>query len=282
MSSLIIALLRRKAHELDSPIHRLDPRVKFIFFLWISVWAYIFLDYYLTILFLSGVLLLSYVGKTLKRVVIAIAIIIVPWIAVAVPILGALFPWNETPLYEFQVLSWNVTLYYEGVAWGVTFPLRIAVCLSSALFFLFTTEPVKLIALLFKLKLPFRFIYMIAGSLQLTSILLEEYQTILQAQKSRGLRTENVNIIKRIFAYAAILVPLTLSTLNKVQIRAIALTSRGFSAPVEKTWPYELNFKLADYLFMSGIILMTALFAYVYAVYGFSPLSGLKFYLVVG
>ncbi|MEM3713084.1 MAG: energy-coupling factor transporter transmembrane component T [Nitrososphaerota archaeon] len=281
MSSLISTLLKRKPDELDSPMHRIDPRVKFLFFLWISVWAYIYLDYYLLMFFLIGILSLSYIGKTLKRAVGAIAIVILPWIAIAVPILGALFPWNETPLYKFQILSWDLTLYYEGVAWGIVFPLRIAVCLSSALFFLFTTEPVKLIALLFKLKLPFRFVYMIAGSLQLTSILIEEYQTILQAQKSRGLRTD-VNILKRIFTYTAILIPLTLSTLNKVQIRAIALMSRGFGAPVEKTWPYELNFKKADYLFMTGIILITILFVYIYIMYGFSPLSGLKFYLIVG
>lgn len=281
MSSIITTFLKRKPHELESPIHRIDPRVKFIFFLWISIWAYIYLDYYITIFYLIGILVLSYIGKTLRRIVSALAIVILPWIAIAVPILGILFPWNETPLYRIQIFSWELTLYYEGVAWGVAFPLRIAVCLSSALFFLFTTEPVKLVALLFKLKLPFRFIYMIAGSLQLTSILLEEYQTILQAQKSRGLRTD-VNILKRIFTYAAILIPLTLSTFNKVQIRAIALMSRGFSAPVEKTWPYELNFKRIDYLFIIGIILLTIVFVYIYLTFGFSPLSGLKFYLVVG
>ncbi|MEN2974185.1 MAG: energy-coupling factor transporter transmembrane component T [Candidatus Caldarchaeales archaeon] len=281
MSSLITNLLKRKVQEQDSPIHRIDPRVKFLFFLWISIWAYIFLDYYITIFYLIGILILSYIGKTLKRVVTALVIVILPWIAVAVPILGVLFPWNETPIQKIQIFSWEFTLYYEGVAWGVAFPLRIAVCLSSALFFLFTTEPVKLIALLFKLKLPFRFIYMVAGSLQLTSILLEEYQTILQAQKSRGLRTD-VNILKRIFTYAAILIPLTLSTLNKVQIRAISLMSRGFSAPVEKTWPYELNFKWPDYVFIAGIILLTIVFGYIYIMFGFSPLSGLKFYLVVG
>ncbi|MCX8193611.1 MAG: energy-coupling factor transporter transmembrane protein EcfT [Nitrososphaeria archaeon] len=281
MSSIITTLLKRKVQEQDSPIHKVDPRVKFLFFLWISIWSYIYLDYYITIFYLIGILVLSYIGKTLKRVVSALAIVILPWIAVAVPILGALFPWNETPIYKTQILLWEFTLYYEGVAWGVAFPLRIAVCLSSALFFLFTTEPVKLIALLFKLRLPFRFIYMIAGSLQLTNILLEEYQTILQAQKSRGLRTD-VNILKRIFTYAAILIPLTLSTLNKVQIRAIALMSRGFSAPVEKTWPYELSFKKVDYLFLIGIILLTMVFVYIYLKYGFSPLSGLKFYLVVG
>lgn len=281
MSSLITALLKRKVYELGSPMHRLDPRVKFLFFLWISIWAYIFLDYYLNAFFLSGILLLSYLGRTLKRVVIATSIVILPWIAVGVPILGTLFPWNETPLYEFKIFSWDITLYYEGVAWGIVFPLRIGVCLSSALFFLFTTEPVKLIALLFKLKLPFRFIYIIAGSLQLTSILLEEYQTILQAQKSRGLRTD-VNVIKRIVTYTAILIPLTLSTLSKVQVRALALMSRGFGAPVEKTWPYELKFKMTDYLFMTAIVLVTMLFIYIYLTYGFSPLSGLKFYLVVG
>ncbi|MEN2975339.1 MAG: energy-coupling factor transporter transmembrane component T [Candidatus Caldarchaeales archaeon] len=226
-------------------------------------------------------MVLAIVGKTLKRIVGAFTIIIIPWMAVSVPILGALFPWNETPIYSIRVFQWDFTLYYEGVAWGVVFLSRIAVCLTSAILFLFTTEPIKLIALLFKLKMPFKFIYIVASSLQLTSIMLSEVQTILQAQKSRGLRTD-VNIVKRLGNYLAILIPLTLSTLNKVQIRAIALESRGFSAPVEKTWPYDLKFKNRDYAFLAGIILLTVIFTYIYLQYGFSPLSGIKFYLVIG
>lgn len=124
MSSLFTSLLQRKVQEQDSPLHKIDPRIKFLFFLWISVWAYIFLDYYVNIFFLTGIMVLALVGKTLKRIVGAFTIIIIPWMAVSVPILGALFPWNETPIYSIRVFQWDFTLYYEGVAWGDCIPIE--------------------------------------------------------------------------------------------------------------------------------------------------------------
>ena len=281
MSSLATSILRRRVAEVDTPMHRIDPRVKFLFFIWISVWAYIFLDYVLTAIFLTTVLILTFIGKVFKKTAKAVAIVVVPWMAVGIPILSALFPWNKTLIYNLQLFGYNIPLYYEGAAWGVVWPLRIGVCLASAMFFLFTTEPVKLIALLFEFKMPFRFIYAVAGALQFTPILLDDLQTIIQAQRSRGMRTD-VSLLKRLANYPVLIVPLTLSALNKVQIRAIALESRGFSAPVKKTWPYDLSLKRIDYIFLAGIMITTIIFIYIYTVYGFSPISHLEFYLAAG
>jgi len=281
MSSLALSILQRKPVERETFIHRLDARVKFVFFLWISIWAYIFLDYVVTLIFLAGVMVLNLLGRNFSRTMKAVSIIIVPWIAVASLILGAYFPWNKTLLVKFEgiLFGYDYALYYEGIAWSVTWPLRIGVCIASAMFFLFTTDPVKLIALLFKLRVPFRFIYGIAGGLQLTPILLNDLHTIMEAQKSRGLRTD-VSIMKRALHYLALIVPLTLSTLNKVQIRATALEARGFSAPVQKTWPYDLSLKRRDYAFIAGMIIMTAVFAFIYIFYGFSPICRLEFYIL--
>lgn len=281
MSSLAMSILRRSIVEVDTPMHRLDPRVKFLFFIWISVWAYIFLDYTLTAIFLITVLILTVVGKIFSKTIKAVSIIVVPWMAVGIPILSALFPWNKTLIYNVQLFGYNIPLYYEGLAWGIVWPLRIGVCLASAMFFLFTTEPVKLIALLFNFRMPFKFIYAVAGALQFTPILLDDLQTIIQAQRSRGLRTD-VSLLKRLANYPVLIVPLTLSTLNKVQIRAIALESRGFSAPITKTWPYDLSLKRRDYIFLAGIIATTIIFIYIYLVYGFSPINRLQFYIAAG
>jgi len=278
MSSLALSILRRKAVEVETFVHRLDARVKFVFFLWISIWAYIFLDYVIIMVFLAAVMILNLIGKNFARTIKAVSIIIIPWITVAVLILGPYFPWNETLLIKFDIFGFEYALYYEGVAWATTWPLRIAVCIAAAFLFLFTTEPVKLIALLFKLRTPFKLIYAVAGGLQLTPILLEDLQTIVQAQKSRGLRTD-VSLVKRLSNYIALIVPLTLGTLNKVQIRAIALESRGFSAPVKKTWPYDLSLKLRDYAFLAGMAIATIILILIYIFYGYSPISHLKYFI---
>lgn len=281
MSSIGTALFRKSIVAKETLIHKLDPRTKFIFFLWISIWAYIFLDYVLTAIFLVVIISLAMVGRVLRRILLTMGVVIVPWIAIGTPILSVLFPWNETLMYKLKLFQWEIPFYYEGLAWGISFPLRIAVCITSALLFYFTTNPAGLIALLFKLRFPFRFIYVVAAAVQLTPLLVDEAGTIYQAQLSRGLRTD-VNIIKRIVNFLTLTVPLTLSSLNKVQIRAIALESRGFSAPVVKTNPYDIRFKGIDYAFFIGMIIGTVLLSYIYIVYGFSPIVHLKFYLAVG
>ncbi|MEM3521961.1 MAG: energy-coupling factor transporter transmembrane component T [Candidatus Bathyarchaeia archaeon] len=281
MSSIGTSLLRKSIVVKETIIHKTDPRTKFIFFLWISIWAYIFLDYVLTAIFLVIILSLAAVGKVLKRILLSVAVVVVPWMALGIPILSALFPWNETLMYKLSLLQWEIPLYYEGFAWGISFPLRIGVCITSALLFYLTTNPAGLIALLFKLRFPFRFIYTVAAAIQLTPLLVDEAGTIYQAQLSRGFRTD-VNIIKRIFNFLVLIVPLTLGSINKVQIRAIALESRGFSAPVFKTCPYDIRFKGVDYAFFAGMIIGTIILSYIYIVYGFSPIVHLKFYLAVG
>lgn len=281
MSSIGTSLLRRSIFIKETLIHKADPRTKFIFFLWISIWAYIFYDYVLTLIFLIGILFLATVGKIFKRILLSVAVIVLPWMALGTPILSALFPWNSTLMYKLEIFGWQIPLYYEGFAWGLTWPLRIGVCITSALLFYLTTNPAELIALLFKLKLPFRFIYAFAAAIQLIPLLVDEAGTIYQAQLSRGLRTD-VGIVKRIWNFLILIIPLTLSSLNKVQIRAIALESRGFSAPVIKTCPYDIRFKNIDYAFFTGIIICTLIMAYVYIVYGYSPIVHLKQYLIAG
>jgi energy-coupling factor transport system permease protein len=259
----------------------LDPRPKFFFFLWISVLAYVFYDYVLTALFLLVILILAAAAKILRRVLLILSVIILPGFAFAIPILSVLFPWNETLMFKLHIFGFEIPLYYEGFSWGLSWPLKIAVCISSALLFYLTTEPGELIALLFELRLPYRFIYMVTITLQLIPLLIEEIQTIYQAQLSRGLRTK-ANIIKRVWNFLALVIPLTLSSIMRVQIRAIALESRGFSAPVRKTCLYDITLRPQDYLFFAAIIGATVFLAYVYVVYGFSPIVHLKFYYIAG
>ncbi|KYH39309.1 MAG: cobalt/nickel ABC transporter permease [Candidatus Bathyarchaeota archaeon B23] len=274
-------LLDKRVLTGDSIIHRLDPRPKFFFFLWISVLAYVFYDYVLTALFLLVILALAAAAGILRRILLVLAVIVLPGFAFAIPILSVLFPWNETLMFKLHILGFELPLYYEGFTWGLSWPLKIAVCVSSALLFYLTTEPGELIALLFKLRLPYKFIYMVTITLQLIPLLLDEIQTIYQAQLSRGLRTK-ANPVKRIWNFLALVIPLTLSSLMKVQTRAIALESRGFSAPVRKTCLYDIRLRAGDHLFFSAMIAVTLLLAYLYLLYGFSPIVHLKFYYVAG
>ncbi len=276
--SLSLSLLKRTAVEADTVIQRLDGRAKFIYFLWTSFLAYIFYDYILNIIFIAVTLALAAYAKVFKPIALTLAIIILPWIAIATPILSLPlgFPGNETVIYMIKLAGYEIPIYLEGLGYGITWPLRIAVTISSAMLFYLTTNQARLVAAMVKSRVPFRAIYMVIATLQLIPLLVDEANTIYQAQVSRGLRTD-VGVVKKIYYYIALVIPLTLSALNKVQIRAIALESRGFSAPVKKTFLYEAEFRARDYVFFLIMALATAFLAYVYVNFGYSPLAHIKY-----
>jgi energy-coupling factor transport system permease protein len=209
-------------------------------------------------------------------------LVVLPWMALAIPILSLPlgFPWNQTVIYRLDILGLKLPVYLEGLAWGFTWPLRIGVTISAALLFYLTTQQTALIAMLFKFRLPFRFIYMVAATLQLIPLMVDEVRSIYQAQLARGLRTD-VGIVKKLWNFLLLVVPLTLSSLGKVQTRAVALESRGFSAPVAKTVLYDIRFKTVDYLFFTCMAAVTLYLGYLYITEGYSPLVHLR-YLLAG
>ncbi|MEM2333864.1 MAG: energy-coupling factor transporter transmembrane component T [Candidatus Caldarchaeum sp.] len=275
-------LLKKSVLAGKTPLHLADSRTKFLYFIWISLLAYIFYDYILTLIFLTANLLLALISRVGKQVCLPLALVVVPWMALAVPILSLPlgFPWNYTVVYRLNILGLDLPVYLEGLAWGFTWPLRIGVTISAAMLFYLTTQQTMLIAMLFKLRLPFRFIYMVAATLQLIPLMVDEVKSIYQAQVARGLRTD-VNAVKRVWNLLLLIVPLTLGSLEKVQTRAIALESRGFSSPVRKTVIYDIRFKTVDYVFFACMAAATALLGYLYLTEGYSPFVHLR-YLLAG
>lgn len=271
-----VSLLKRAAVEANTLVQRLDGRVKFLFFIWATLLAYIFYDPVLNLIIIGFTLALAAHAKVLKPIALTLAIIIVPWILFAVPILSLPlgFPWNKTVIGYIEIFGRKYPVYLEGLGWGFTWPLRIAVSISTALLFFLTTNQAKLAATLVKMRLPFKAIYVVIAALQFIPLLAREAEVITQAQRARGLRTD-VGILQRVRNYLAVVIPLTLTSLNKVQIRAIALESRGFSAPVRKTLVYEASFTRPDYVFLAGMAVATAFLAWVYMTYGYSPISRL-------
>lgn len=275
--SIGVSLLKKTAVDIDTFVQRLDGRVKFLYFIWATVLVYIFYDPYLNLIFVAITLAMAFYARVAKPILQTLLIIVVPWIAFAVPILALPlgFPWNKTVIGYLDIFGARYPVYLEGLGWGITWPLRIAVAISSALLFFLTTNQAKLVATLFKMKVPFKLIYMVVATFQFIPLLAKEAETIIQAQVARGLRTD-VGFIEKIKNYLSVVIPLTLSALNKVQTRAIALESRGFSAPVKKTLLYEAKLSRLDYAFLSAMLFSTLVLVWVYINLGYSPIARLS------
>jgi len=257
------SLIQLGYEEKDSWVHKLDPRTKFILFIWASIFNYIFYDIYISLAFLISLIVLTIVGKVAKRILKIISIVLIPFyvlstLVIALPI-G--FPYNETPLFSFTVFGFDVTFYLEGAAYVAIWTLRLAITMTSALLFFLTSNPARITTILLKLRIPYKYIYALLSVFQLIPIMQRRIQVIYQAQVSRGLNV-NVGLFKRLKNFLAILIPLTLGSMSDLQLRAIALESRGFSAPVRKTFIIRSDLTKSDYVVLSVMVALSALFIY--------------------
>ena len=84
-------------------------------------------------------------------------------------------------------------------------------------------------------------------------------QTIIAAQRSRGLDTES-SFLKRIGALVPLVGPLVFGSLVEVEERAIAIEARGFTSKKVKTSLYEIPDRSSDKIIRWGLIILVIIF----------------------
>jgi len=220
--------------------------------------------------------LLSRIGKIVLSV---ISIVAGPILILGIIILGGPvgFPPNRTPLIATIVFGHQIGLFLEGTVYVSIWSTRLAVTITAALLAYLTTHPSDLAAIMLKSRLPYKFAYAFLATVQLIPILTNEISTIYQAQVSRGLNLQ-ANLIQRLKSIVVLMIPLTLGAITQTQTRAIALESRGFSAPVKKVMLSDPKFKPGDYLTFFAMIVFTAYFVFLIYTRGLVPfMQGIEY-----
>jgi len=132
---------------------------------------------------------------------------------------------------------------------------------SFSLFFL-TTSPDNLSLALEQSHIPYEFCFAFTTAVRFVPVLAIEAQTIMDAQKSRGLELEKGNFINRIRNYVPILIPLIVGAIRRSLELAEAMESRAFGAKKKRTNLYLLKLTRADYvaLVISIVVLSLAIY----------------------
>jgi len=233
-----------------SPVHNLDPRVKFLMTMVIFAAAVMFLDLGpLLVIFLLQIPIVA-VGeiwrewaKTLKGGAFLAVII---------------FATNLLSFYFFRGRHLNS----EMVLYALALTLRFIVLVTSFSVFFLTTSPDKLSLALEKARIPFEFNFAFITAIRFVPVLADEAQSIIDAQRSRGLELERGNFLARIRKYVPILLPLIINSIRRSLDQAEAMESRAFGAAARRTNLYELKMNRRDYavLAVSALALAAALY----------------------
>jgi energy-coupling factor transport system permease protein len=141
--------------------------------------------------------------------------------------------------------------------------LRFIVLIASFSVFFLTTSPDHLGLALQQSHVPYEFCFAFTTAVRFVPVLAEEAQTIMDAQKARGLELEQGNLIKRVKNYIPILIPLIVNAIRRSLELAESMESRAWGASKKRTNLYALSLNQADGILVVISILMLILSVYI-------------------
>jgi len=220
----------------DSPIHRLNPLTKVVMAMSLVLIAFLSPWYWTPqFLFLLVIIPLTIIAKVAREYWSFLLKIILPTVAILF-IMQAVFLPGESRIL-FALLGLEITELSLQLAFRNA--TRIVVMVSSFTILLLTTHPSELMSDLSRRGLPGQFAYVVISSLQIIPQMQAKAQTIISAQRSRGLDTQS-SFLRRVGGILPLVGPLVFGSLVEVEERAIAIEARGFTSSRPKTFLREI------------------------------------------
>lgn len=254
----------------DSPIHRMDPRLKLLL-----VVAYIVLLFMASgiigmLLCLLMAVCFYLISRVPLRMILRSLKPIIP-IILFTAILNAFFVEGD-PLVSF----WIFNITKQGVLFAITMSIRLVALIAGSSLLTYTTSPIaltdgleRLLSPLKKIRFPaHELAMMMTIALRFIPTLIEETNKIMNAQKARGADLETGSLMQRIKALVPILIPLFISAFRRADELAIAMECRCYRGGEGRTRMKKLTFRLVD---LWGLLVMAVLFTGVILAVRFLP-----------
>ncbi len=232
----------------NSPIHKLDPRVKLFGTMMFIISLFIFRGFpalILAALFLAGVIKLSkvpfsFMVKGLKAIMVLMVIMA----------FFNIFMTAGEPL----VTIWVLKITREGLENAGLMLVRLSFLIMGTSVMTLTTTPNQLTDGLEKSFRPFEKIrvpvheiaMMMSIALRFIPILIEETDKIMKAQMARGADFENGGLVKKAKAMIPLLVPLFVSAFRRANDLAMAMEARCYHGGEGRTKMKPLRYQKRD------------------------------------
>ncbi len=246
-------------YPVESPIHRLDPRTKFLgtiifvvsLFLFKTFWGFALTGAFLIVATILARIPFKFVLKGMRPMLFLLLFMMI-------------FTLLMTP---GEVLGewWIFTVTKEGIFAALFMGLRLAFLVLGSSLMTYTTTPNKLTSgmesvfgFLKIFRVPVHELaMMISIALRFIPILLEETNKIMKAQQARGADFESGGPTKRAKAMIPILIPLFVSSFRRAGELAEAMEARCYHGGDGRTKMKPLKYHIGDlvaYLLLAGLV----------------------------
>jgi energy-coupling factor transport system permease protein len=157
---------------------------------------------------------------------------------------GASIYGTETALFKLfgpYVVTAEQLFYHFNVI------LKNACTIPIVLLFVCTTNPSEFAASLNRIGVSYKISYAVALALRYIPDIQREYRDISLAQQARGTEmSKKASLVKRLKAASTILIPLILSSMDRIETISNAMELRGFGKSPKRSWYSGRDFGKAD------------------------------------
>lgn len=151
------------------------------------------------------------------------------------------------------------TLTYEQLMYHVNLILKYLSTIPVILLFVCTTNPSEFAASLNRIGVKYSVAYSVSLALRYIPDIQREYHDISQAQQARGIEmSKKESLVKRLKSAASILIPLILSSMDRIETITNAMQLRRFGKLKKRTWYMGRKFTKADIGAMAFCALLLA------------------------
>ena len=246
-------------YSVDSPIHRLDPRVKIVLSILYIVIVFLCSNMISMALLLFSAIALVLLSRIPMRIVLK-SIKPIVFIIAFTGLINIFWTTGEgAPLVDIGF----ITIYKEGIVNATFLIIRIVMLIiGSSILLTYTTTPIsltdgieRLLSPLKKIGLPVHdFAMIMTIALRFIPTLMDEADKIMSAQKARGADFTNGNLIQKAKALIPILIPLFSSSIRHALDLATAMECRCYKGGEGRTRMKILKCKASDFVALFLVI----------------------------
>ncbi|MDD4352840.1 MAG: energy-coupling factor transporter transmembrane component T [Candidatus Nanoarchaeia archaeon] len=238
--------------EKDSFFHTINPLTKLVILLCVIIMSFTLSGFVYILLLLLIIIPIAIKSKVLSLTFKPIFKLSFMFILLFI-IQGLFHPYATKKLMD---LPFGFTLWEDGLLYAAYIASRLFVMMVFGYWFVLTTHPGDLVSSLTKIGLPHALGYIILTTLQIIPRISGQMQTIIDAQRSRGLETEG-NLFQRIKSFMPLLGPLFMGSVQQSVEKSMALEARAFSSKGKKTSYRKTNITNMDKIIMTITIIFS-------------------------
>lgn len=254
--------------QLDTFVHRLSGLSKLVCFLLLTTSIMITYD----IRLILGIMVISYVMMVIAKIRFSQIRLMLAYVFVFLAfnfVLTYLFaPEYGVEIYGTRHLLFTFggpyTVTLEQLFYQVTKFSKYLSVIPLGIIFILTTNPSEFASSLNGIGISYKICTSLALTLRYFPDVADDYSQISLAQQARGVEmSRKAKMTDRLKRTASILIPLIMTTMDRIEIISCAMDLRGFGKHKKRTWYAAKPLRRADWLAMAACLLILLLSVYV-------------------